>query len=197
MIVIAFWLWPFGWNECVLGSRWHLTVQNLTPRDIRKSSTQKAPSDRKCFTNSSQWHFWEPFPVTFILQFSRGSNRLVSRGPDNPWSSCLWELASERNPCIPTEEYFLLKPQKEPPLPLLVGRSWYRVRGQLFVITFCFFTRSFCTSVARSPWKGSQKEAPFPHIPLCPDSEIIRHTHLPLHFLPAQFKSTVSCCSFD
>lgn len=29
------------------------------------------------------------------------------------------------------------------------------------------------------------------------NSEIIRHTHLPLYFLPAQFKSTVSCCSFD
>lgn len=163
----------------------------------KQSSTQKAPSDRKCFTNSSQWHFWEPFPVTLILQFSRGSNRLVSRDPDNPWSSSLWELASERNPWIPTEEHFLLKPQKEPPLPLLVGWSWYRVRGQLFVITFCFCTRSFCTSVAQSPWKSSQKEAPFPHIPLCPDSEIIRHTHLPLHFLPAQFKSIVSCCSFD
>lgn len=78
-------------------------------------SRQKAPSDRKCFTNASQWHFRGPFPVTLILQFSRGSNRSVSRDADNPWSSCLWELASERNPCIPTEEHFLLKPQKEPP----------------------------------------------------------------------------------
>lgn len=42
MIVIAFWSWSFGWNECVLGSRWYLPLQNLTPRGIRNS-----PADKK------------------------------------------------------------------------------------------------------------------------------------------------------
>lgn len=198
MIVIAFWSWSFSWNKCVLGSRWHLTLQNLTPRDIRHS-----PADKKHqVTGSVSQTPLSGTSVSLFLWPSFYSSAEVVTGPSLetqiiPGPVVCGNWPQKGIPCIPTEEHFLLKPQKEPPLSLLVGRSWSRVRGQLFVFTFCFFTRSFCTSVAQSPWKGSQKEAPFPHIPLGPDSEIIRHTHLPLHFLPAQFKSTVSCCSFD